>query len=285
MKTEGEWIAERFQNTEIRYRINAVLHKNRTPFQDVLIVDTIAFGKMLLLDGIVQTTEKDEFVYHEMMAHVPMRTHEDPQKILIIGGGDGGILREVLRYPVVTSATVVEIDEHVIGLSKKYLPGLSNGAFDQDRTKLLIADGDEYLKDADDRFDIVIVDSSDPVGPSDILFSEQFYRRIHQVLAPGGIFVAQTGSLHEQAKEQHRAHDILSGIFRYTAFYTYAVPTYVGGLFSSIFCSDAVNPKQTTLASLNERCQNSPLKTHYYSPGIHVGAFHIPPFLKRHLRK
>jgi spermidine synthase len=235
---------------------------------------------MLLIDGIVQTTEKDEFIYHEMMAHVPMLSHPHPQKVLIIGGGDGGVLREVLRYDSVVKATIVEIDTEVVNFCQEHLSLISNGAFYDRRTNLIIADGADYIRKTDARFDIIIVDSPDPVGPAQALFSERFYKDIYNALKSGGIMVRQTGSLHLQAEEQGQAHRLLKNLFQYSFFYLYSVPTYVGGLFSTVFCSDTINPNTVDINSISERFSHNNLMTRYYSPELHVRAFGIPPFFR-----
>ena len=284
MKGQESWISESWENVETRYRIREVILDKKTDFQHLQIVETYEYGKMLLLDGIVQTTERDEFIYHEMMVHVPMMSHPGPRKVLVIGGGDGGILREVFQYPSIKKCTVVEIDPVVIDLCKEYLPGISRGAFEDDRTELVIMDGAAYLEGTDEKFDVVIVDSPDPVGPARVLFSEKFYSDIHRAMDQEGIMVRQTGSTHLQAHEQKESYLLLRGIFVHTVFYVYTVPTYVGGLFSTAFCSDRIDPLNLTAEELREKLDQSPIKTSYYNPGIHVGAFDIPGFLKGSLQ-
>ena len=172
MKELNTWISEKWKSVEVRYRIKKILKESRTDFQHMMLVDTYQYGKMLVLDGIVQTAEKDEFIYHEMMAHVPMLSHPNPQKVLIIGGGDGGVLREVLRYDSVEKATIIEIDSEVVSTCQEHLPFISNGAFDDRRTNLIIGDGADYIQKTDARYDVIIVDSPDPIGPAQALFSE-----------------------------------------------------------------------------------------------------------------
>jgi spermidine synthase len=268
---------------ETRYKIKSILYENNSEFQHAQIVDTYEYGLMLLLDGIVQTTEKDEFVYHEMMAHVPMLSHPHPEKILIIGGGDGGLLREVLRYESVNNITMVEIDSDVVNLCKKYLPMINRGAFGDIRTNLVIDDGAEFVKKTTDKFDVVIVDSPDPAGPAEVLFSKEFYSDLHDLIPRNGILVRQTGSIHLQKDEQVSAYDTLKNIFNYADLFVFAVPTYVGGFFSAMFCSDNINPHNTDINLLKERITRNNLETRYYNPGIHIGAFHIPYFLKERL--
>jgi spermidine synthase len=245
----------------------------------MILVDTFQYGKMLLLDGIVQTTEKDEFIYHEMMAHVPLFSHPNPKKVLIIGGGDGGVLREVIRHEDVEDVTLVEIDAKVIDFCKKHLPTISNGAFDDKRTKIIIADGAEYARKTSNSYDIVIVDSPDPIGPAQVLFSAEFYQDLHRIMNQDGIMVRQTGSIHMQKKEQEQAYGLLKNIFQYNAIYLYSVPTYIGGFFSSIFSSDKINPRSAEIQNIVEKDLNK-FETKYYSTRIHSGAFSLPPFME-----
>ena len=283
MNEEQQWVTEKWPDIETSYSIQSVFYEDVSEFQHTQVVQSKRYGRMLLLDGIVQTTEKDEFIYHEMMVHVPMLSHPNPEKVLIIGGGDGGILREILRYKTVNMVTMVEIDKGVVDLCREYLPMINDGAFEDSRTNLVIADGATFVKDVNDKFDLVIVDSPDPIGPASVLFSKSFYSDIHNLLNKNGIMVCQTGSLHMQPDEQVETHDILSGIFGYASPYVFAVPTYIGGLFSAMFCSDEIDPFKTDTDLLKEKAAINNIKTRYYNPGIHIGAFHVPGFLKERL--
>ncbi|MBA3028816.1 MAG: polyamine aminopropyltransferase [Desulfobacteraceae bacterium] len=277
------WVTEAWESVETRYRIKSVLYEQKTDFQHMMLVDSHAYGKMLLLDGFVQTTERDEFFYHEMMAHVPVLAHPNPENVLIIGGGDGGVLREVLKHSGVKKATVVEIDPAVVDFSKKFLPGISSGAFDDPRTRLVFDDGARFVKNTQNRYDVVIVDSSDPVGPAQILFSAGFYRDLSGIMNPEGIMTRQTGSLQMQPGEQKQAGDLLKVLFTHVAFYVFTVPTYIGGLFSTVFCSNAVDPETPGYEELNKKVTDTGLSTRYYNAGIHKGAFHIPNFFRERL--
>ena len=279
-----QWISERWADVETRYRIKAVLYEEKSEFQHMLLVDTYQYGKMLLLDGIVQTTEKDEFIYHEMMVHVPMMSHPDPKNVLIIGGGDGGVLREVLKHKCVRQATMVEIDPNVVTFSKLHLPSISNGAFDDNRTNLVFADGAKFIQQTDRHYDVVIVDSPDPIGPAKVLFSDPFYENIRKILTPNGIMVRQTGSVHMQIDEQKMSYAVLSNMFRYVSFYVFAVPTYIGGFFSSVFCSQDINPRKIKHETVLNKIKDTALATKYYNPGIHTGAFQLPTFLESVLK-
>ena len=284
MTENPEWVTESWGTIETRYRVKSVLYEQKTAFQNLLLVDTCEYGKMLLLDGFVQTTEKDEFYYHEMMSHVPVLAHPNPREILIIGGGDGGVLREMLKHSNVQKVTVVEIDPAVVEFSKKHLPEISKGAFEDPRSDLVFADGAAFIKETKSKYDIVVVDSSDPVGPAQILFSSAFYNDLYKVMKPGGIMVRQTGSIQIQPGEQKQAYDILTEIFAYVGFYLFPVPTYVGGLFSAVFCSDGVNPATSVYEQLYKKTVDARLITRYYNPGIHIGAFHLPNFFKDRLK-
>ena len=178
---------------------------------------------------------------------------------------------------------MVEIDPGVVELCRKYLPMISLGAFDDERTDLVIADGARFVKETGNRFDVIIVDSPDPVGPAKVLFSKEFYRDLHNLITHDGILVRQTGSIHLQKEEQVDAYAILRDIFKYTEPYVFAVPTYVGGFFSAMFCSDTVDPCDIDINLLKEKAARNNLETRYYNPGIHIGAFHVPYFLKERL--
>ncbi|MFP4106066.1 MAG: polyamine aminopropyltransferase [Phycisphaerae bacterium] len=275
---------EQMNGHHSRYPAERELGKEDTPFQALRLLETQQYGKMLMLDGIVQTTERDEFIYHEMMTHVPMFTHTGPRSVLIIGGGDGGILREVLRHETVTDAVMVEIDERVVEFSRKYLPTISDGAFDDERTDLVIADGAEYVRNSGRTFDVVIVDSPDPIGPAEVLFSQEFYRDVKSVMNPDGILVRQTGSTFLQPDEQKHAWQVLSNVFATNAMYVYAVPTYVGGFFSTVLSTDRNKPVEPDEQALSKRFAALQGTTQYYNPGVHVGAFNLPEYVKGNLK-
>ncbi len=262
------------------YEIIDELHGEETPFQNMRFVNSRMYGKMLLLDGVVQTTEKDEFVYHEMMTHVPVICHGNAKNVLIIGGGDGGILREVLRHPSVEKAVMVEIDQRVIDFSKEYLPTISDGAFDDPRSELVIADGAEYVKNTDKKFDVVIVDSSDPIGPATVLFTSEFYQNIANILTENGFMSRQSGSTWGQPAELAEAYKLVSSIFEYPSAYAFSVPTYIGGLFSSLLCSRGTDPHAIELAEITRRASHLEGVTKYYNPGVHFGSLQLPGYIK-----
>jgi spermidine synthase len=255
----------------IFFRASRRLISEKTPFQKIEIYDTDSFGRILILDGLVQTTEKDEFFYHEMLVHPALAAHPKPEDILIIGGGDGGTLREVLRYPV-KSATLVEIDARVIEVCRRYLPSLASSFRDR-RVEVRIADGDRFIGESGRLFDVVLIDSSDPVGPSLILHQRRFYARVKLRLKPGGIVAAQAGSPLFHLGHLRKKAVFLRALFKHARYYLGPVPTYPGGFWCYAFLSDRVNPMK--MFRLNSA---SGLK--YYNLDIHRSAFSLPEFLK-----
>lgn len=242
-----------------------------SPYQKIEIIAHPYFGKVLLLDGLVQTTEKDEFFYHEMLAHPAMTVHPDPKDVLIIGGGDGGVLKEVLRYPV-QSVYLVEIDAQVVEATRTHFPWL-NRCLKDNRTRVVMEDGRAFLRKTDQRFDVILVDSSDPVGPSRVLHRKDFYERLKQGLAPGGIACVQLGSPVYQLKAILRREARFIEIFRLVYLYTAPVPTYPGGLWCYGFLTDTREPFDLK--------RKPPQGLKFYNSEIHRAAFARPNFLAR----
>ena len=265
-----------------RFRIEKVLFEQKTPFFHLIIFENSQFGRVMALDGVIQTTESDEHVYHEMLTHVPLFAHGNAEQILIIGGGDGGILRETLKHPV-QSATMVEIDRAVIDVSQRYLPNHSAGAFDDKRLNLVIDDGARFVTTDSGFYDVIIVDSTDPLGPGEVLFTQEFYQGCHQRLKPGGILVTQNGVPFLQKQELQNSHQRLSKVFQDVTFYTAAVPTYAGGLMTLGWATDNKNLQHTALKLLEERFKSSCLRTQYYTPQLHQASFALPAFVKKFL--
>lgn len=272
------WLKEKEnENLHIGIRVSRVLHQERSRFQDIAIVDTPALGRMLVLDGVVQTTVKDEFAYHEMIAHVPLMAHPNPRRVLIIGGGDGGTVREVIKHPTVERVDLVEIDERVIAVCREYLPELSAG-FDDPRVNIIIADGLEYVKQVRGQYDVVIIDSSDPIGPAVGLFQEAFYRDVHGALADGGIMVAQTESPFFNQDLIRQSYAGIRDAFPVARLYLASVPTYPSGLWSFTLGSKRYDPLAVDPASI------PPLDTRYYTPQVHHAAFQLPRFVEELVR-
>jgi len=263
-----------------RFAVKRMLVQDSTRFQSVSIFETEHFGRVLALDGVIQTTEADEFVYHEMLTHVPMLAHGHVRDVLIVGGGDGGILREVLRHRQVRRAVMVEIDGRVVELCRRHLPALNAGAFDDKRAELRIGDGIAYVKAAPDRsFDVVIVDSTDPMGPGKVLFGDAFYRACKRILKPKGLVVTQNGVPFFQPGEVTATHRRLGRLFADVRFYGAVVPSYVGGIMALGWATDHGGHAAVTAATLARRAGHAKLKTRYYSPAVHKAAFALPPFI------
>ncbi|HEC89960.1 MAG: spermidine synthase [Thermoplasmata archaeon] len=281
------WFTERDDNVALSLRHTGDrLFSKQTPYQKVEILDTYAYGKVLTLDGMIMTTEKDEYAYHEMIAHVPLLTHPTPEKVLIIGGGDGGAAREVLRHENVKSVDLVEIDEVVIEASRKYLPTIAS-AFGNPRLNVHIKDGIEYVKQLrDETYDVVIIDSTDPVGPAEGLFKPDFYREVYRSLKPDGIMVTQSESptfnppVFQEIYRTYREIFGLNNVYCYLAF----IPTYPSGMWSFSYCSKgSVHPLNDLDDEKAARFTNShPLK--YYHPDMHRAAFVLPTFVKELLK-
>lgn len=255
----------------IFFRAKRRLLSEKTLFQKMEIYGTESYGRVLMLDGLVQTTEKDEFFYHEMLVHPALMSHPRPRDVLIIGGGDGGALREVLRHRV-RSAVLVEIDSRVIEACREYFPGMA-ASFGDKRATVAVDDGNRFIRETERRFDVILVDSSDPVGPSAVLHQRAFYVALKKRLKTGGIIAAQAGAplFHlEHLREKRR---FLRKLFRFALYYLGPVPTYPGGLWCYVFLSDRVDP-------LQGRRRRPPEKLKYYNCDVHRAAFALPEFLK-----
>lgn len=260
--------------------VDRLLYDSKTEHQRIRVFENARFGRVLTLDGIVQTTEGDEFIYHEMLAHVPILAHGSARRVLIIGGGDGGMAREVLRHRSVERVTMVEIDAGVVEFAKKYLPNLSAGAFDDPRLDLVIADGAAYVAETDERFDVIIVDSTDPIGPGEVLFTDTFYGRARERLAEGGILVTQNGVPFLQAEELTNTLRALDALFRDATCYLATIPTYAGGPMAFGWGTDG-SARSTDLAELRRRAQASGIDFRYYTPEVHQAAFALPGYIQR----
>ncbi len=261
------------------FEVEEVLFEQQTDSWHLIIFRNPIYGTVMALDGIIQTTERDEFVYHEMLTHVPLLAHGNAKRVLIIGGGDGGILREVCRHKSVQHVTQVEIDQAVIDMCKEYLPDHSAGAFDDPRVKIVIADGVEYVYSTAEKFDVIISDCTDPVGPGEVLFSSRFYEGCKERLNDGGVFVAQNGVPFLQQDEVITTKRRLSPYFKDQSFYTVAVPTYIGGVMTLAWGSDNEMLRQLDLNELQKRYRASGINTRYYNPQTHYGCFGLPQYL------
>jgi spermidine synthase len=276
------WVEETLHHRGAAQRLLAerVLVEERGGLQDMLVFDNPVFGRTLMLDGVVQTTERDEFVYHEMLAHVPLFAHGAARRVLVVGGGDGGTLEEVLKHRTVERATLVEIDARVIAASREHLGAIHRGAFDDPRTRIVIGDGVGFVRDADELFDAIIVDSTDPAGPGSALVTTEFYRHCRARLAEGGILVAQGGVPFLQPEGLRRIAARLGAVFADVAAYAAAVPTYYGGLMAFAWACDDPGKRAPERAELERRFAAAGVETRCYAPDLHLAAFALPRFMR-----
>jgi spermidine synthase len=265
-----EWLVEeQTPGYRVQWKVRQVLHTEQTPYQHMQIVELEDFGRALILDNCVQTTVGDEFIYHEMIAHVPLCTHPNPERVLIIGGGDGGTAREVLRHPTVKHVDMVEIDGAVVDACRRYLPETA-ASLDNPRLALHIGDGLAWVARARGEYDVILVDSSDPAGPAEGLFTRTFYQNVYAALKPGGLFVCQALNPFFHQSLIRDVYAVVSGIFPIAMPYLTVVPTYPSGMHCFILGSKKHHPLQGRLRSLG-------FATRWYTPEIHRAAFALPP--------
>ncbi len=271
--------------------VDRLLHREHTGLQELTIFENRLFGRVLALDGAIQTAEADEYVYHEMLAHPAILARkaalcsgpQDSLDILIVGGGDGGCLREVLRHPEVR-AMQVEIDARVVELAKLHLPALSAGAFDDPRAELVVADGARFVAETERRFDVAIVDSTDPVGPGAALFTGEFYRNCKRCLKDGGVLVTQNGVPALQGGELAASHAAFRTLFADPAFYVAPVPTYNGGFMAFGWATDDPGLRRWSGATIRDRIDAIGLETRYFNAEIFSAAFALPNDIRSLLR-
>jgi spermidine synthase len=250
------------------------LASERSPFQQIDVYENPSFGRVLALDGLTQTTERDEFVYHEMLVHVPLLAlAEPPRRVLVIGGGDGGTLRRVLEHPSVERAVMVEIDELVTDLCRKFMPSIGGDCWDDPRADVRFDDGIAFVRDSGETFDAILVDSSDPIGPGEGLFSPEFYANARARLAPGGVLCAQSGSPYFQQGELWRTWRHASAAFDDARVYLANVPTYPGCLWSFTLAAARLD---IDAQAARRRAQERNLRTRYWTPELQTGAFALP---------
>lgn len=268
------WLKEgQIADAAMTYKIKETLVTKKTEFQELAILDTDALGRMLVLDGIVQTTINDEYVYHEMIAHIPLFTHPNPKKVLVVGGGDGGAIREVLKHPSVEKAVLCEIDGEVVAQCKKYLPEISC-ALDNPRCEVFIGDGIKYVHEHKNEFDVVIVDSTDPFGAAEGLFGGSFYKEIYECLTEYGIFIAQTETPFYLPEVVKRVFDDAKAVFPVTRLFMAAIPTYPSGYWSFTVGSKKLDPKAADLSNTID------IDTRYYTKELHKACFVLPKFVE-----
>lgn len=272
------WIEETFHaDWRVSLRAARVLHEVKTEHQHLVIFENPTWGTVLMLDGVVQLTTKDEHVYHEMMAHVPLTAFAKPRNVLVVGGGDGGVMREVLKHDCVQRAVLVEIDRTVIDTALRYYPGVPGGAFEDPRAEIVIADGLKYVADTKVAFDCIIVDSSEPIGPSAVLHTKEFFADCRRALVKSGVLVTQNGLA--QLLPDHLAGTtrVFASLFKRVAPYICHQPCYFGGLFALNLATDdkaILSPEKRTLAKRARKRGLEGLK--YWTPEVHIGAFALP---------
>ncbi len=278
---EGEWFHEIWQGSAGgMFRIQKRIYAESSEHQNILVFENDVFGRMLAIDNVIQVAEADEFIYHEMIVHVAALAHGRVRRVLVVGGGDGGALRELFRHQTVERATLVEIDRDVLDLCAEWMPMVANGSLDDPRLDLVIGDGAAFVKETDEKFDLVIVDSTDPVGPGAVLFTEAFYRGCKRVLNPGGVLVTQSGLPFVQAREFKDAFAHLSDIFTYATGFQIVVPSFWGGPMILGFATDDGTVLAAEAETLAARKQAAGLSCRYYSPGHHRAAFDLPGYVR-----
>lgn len=257
----------------ITAKIRETYVNEQTSYQHLVIQETEQFGTMLVLDGMVMTTVKDEFVYHEMVAHPALSTHPNPKHVLVVGGGDGGVIREILKHPSVEKAVLVEIDGKVIEYSKQYLPSIA-GELDDQRVEVLVNDGYMHILNSNNEYDVIMVDSTEPFGPAAPLFELGFYRGIYEALKEDGLFVAQTDNPWFKADLIQQVNRDVKEIFPIVRVYGANIPTYPSGLWTFTIGSKMYDPLAVDVTSIPE------LETKYYTPRLHHAAFVLPRFVE-----
>ncbi|MGH7057236.1 MAG: polyamine aminopropyltransferase [Acetobacteraceae bacterium] len=265
-----------------RFRVKRELARTKSQFQDIAIFESESHGRVLMLDGIVQITEADEFVYQEMLVHVPLIAHGHAERVLIIGAGDGGVLRRVLQHPSVRRAVMVEIDAEVIRLARELLPTIGGDAWQDPRAEVVVGDGIAWLSAAPDTaFDVIIVDSTDPIGVGEVLFTDAFYAHAARVLSPRGVVVNQCGVPFLQADELIETSRRRRKSFPEVTAYLAAVPSYIGGFMALGWSAKDASLAALPSAEIRRRASAAGIlgQTRYWTPEIHAGAFHLPPYI------
>lgn len=271
------WVREIHKDqVGLSFKVEETLFSETSPYQRVDVVQTRGHGAMLINNGVIMLSERDEFVYHEMIAHVPLFVHPTPRRVLIIGGGDGGTAREVLRHPSVERAVMVEIDETVVRACREHLPDVS-AALDDPRLDLRIDDGVRFVHETTGRFDVVLVDSTDPVGPAAPLFDRAFYKDVSRILADDGILVTQAESPFYDPELQRPMLENQRPLFPRLHLYLFSTLTYPGGLWSFGFASKGLCPWKDFDP---DRVRRAGLDFRYYNPEIHRAAFCLPTFIR-----
>lgn len=262
------------QGRALKVRVTRVLESVQTKYQKLDVVETQSFGRMMLLDGVIMFTTRDEFCYHEMIAHVPMLTHPRPESVLVVGGGDGGTVREVLKHQCVKNVVLCDIDEMVGEMSRKYFPEVAS-ALNDPRIRIVTEDGAEYVKRNGSSFDVIIVDSTDPIGPGATLFQRPFYQSMKSALRPGGVITCQSESFQYHRETIGALFEFIPTLFRKYGYYWISIPTYPSGIIGFSILSDELDP----YAPVPDETR-VPGGLRYYTPQIHRASFVLPAFAK-----
>ena len=270
------WISEPNELFRESFRVSNYLFSGKSEFQAVDVVDTPGLGKVLLNDGLIMVSERDEFAYHDMITHVPLYTHPNPKNVLVIGGGDGGTAREVLRHSVVEKCVMVEIDEMVVDACKAHIQQTAS-VFDNGKLELRIEDAVKYVAETSEKFDVIIVDSTDPIGPAQPLFGIEFYENVHSCLTDNGVVVSQGESPWFNSDIQESLLKVVNGMFPVTTMYNFSNLTYPGGLWSFMYCSEGLFPP---IDFNKDRFEKDALKFNYYTEDLHRACFALPAFMK-----
>lgn len=274
------WIEETFHpEWRVALKADKVLHEVKTEHQHLIIFENATWGTVLMLDGVCQLTTRDEFVYHEMMAHVPLFQLEKPKRVLVVGGGDGGVLREVLKHPSITKATLCEIDRTVVDTALKHYPSIPGKVFDHPNADIVIADGLKYVAETDEKFDAIIVDSSEPIGPSAVLHTREFFADCRRALVDGGILVTQNGLPFLFPEHLAGTTRVFASLFKRVAPYMCTQPCYFGGPFALNWASDDKSHLKLEAKDLAKRQKKRGVEgLKYWTPEVHVGAFALPAY-------
>lgn len=282
----NRWIEETFHDDwKTSMRADEVLHEVKTEHQDLVIFKNKTWGTVLLLDGVFQLSTKDEFVYHEMMAHVPLFAIKSPRRVLVVGGGDGGVLREVLKHPSIEKATLCEIDRTVIDTALKYYPEIPGNVFDHPKADVVIADGLKYVAETDERFDAIIVDSSEPIGPSAVLHTRAFFADCKRALKPGGVLVTQNGLPFLFPDHLEGTSAVFASLFETVAPYMCTQPCYFGGPFALNFATDKSKRIAYDVKKISDRQDTRKINDlKYWTPAGHVASFALPAYAERVVR-
>jgi spermidine synthase len=284
--TQRRWFSETLPpGLRLSFEAKRVVEHRKGPGREVALIDNEVFGRVLLLDGAVQLTSRDEFMYHEMMAHVPILGHGAVSDVLIIGGGDCGLAEEVLKHASLRRVTQVEINPSVVDLSREHFADVNAPVFADPRFELVIDDAAAYVQRCREAFDVVLVDSTDPVGPGAALFTARFYADVRRCLKRGGILVTQNGVPFLQEREFISAMTALAAVYAHVGCYTIAVPTYFGGHLALGWSTDDDGALQLSRPTLAMRFDAAALGTRYYSPRVHEAAFALPRYIEESLER